>query len=87
MVGFEALDILCVLEETWKAYRNIFLFKWTSLCLFSSFQAILAKLTKILDFSGIRTRIVGIEGEHAYHLTSTLDQRKFILLLPTLSYP
>ena len=26
---------------------------------------------KMVGFSGIRTRIVGVEGEHAYHLTTT----------------
>ena len=26
---------------------------------------------KIVDLSGIRTRIVGVEGEHADHLTTT----------------
>ena len=26
---------------------------------------------KIVDHSGIRTRIVGVEGEHADHLTTT----------------
>ena len=40
---------------------------------FRSFQTkILQK--KALGFSGIRTRIVGVEGEHADHLTTTTAQ-------------
>ena len=38
-------------------------------CLFSLFQKQI--LQKAVCFSGIRTRIVGIEGEHADHLTTT----------------
>ena len=37
---------------------------------FRSFQTIYR--IKTVDFSGIRTRIIGIEGEHADHLTSTI---------------
>ena len=29
---------------------------------------------KIVDFSGIRTRIVGVESEHTDHLTTTTAQ-------------
>ena len=35
---------------------------------FHSFQVIF--IEKILDFSAIRTRVVGIEGEYADHLTT-----------------
>ena len=35
---------------------------------------------KIVDLSGIRTWIVGVEGEHADHLTTTTAQ-KFIFML------
>ena len=28
---------------------------------------------KIVDFSGIRTRIVAVQGENAFHLTTTTD--------------
>ena len=38
---------------------------------FSFFQTHI--LHKNLDVSGIRTRTVGIEGEHANHLTTTTD--------------
>ena len=36
---------------------------------FRSFQTIYR--IKTVDFSGIRTQIVGVEGEHADHLTTT----------------
>ena len=32
---------------------------------------------KIVGFSGIQTRIVGVEGEHADHLTTTTAQKGF----------
>ena len=44
-----------------------------SLCLFSSFSN--TNFTeKTVGFSGIRTRIVGVEGKHADHLTTTMAQ-------------
>ena len=43
---------------------------WASFCYFRSFQTqILQK--KIVGISGIRTRIVRVEGEHADHLSTT----------------
>ena len=33
---------------------------------------------KIVDFSQIRTRIVGIEGEHADHLTATMAHTSYL---------
>ena len=39
---------------------------------FRSFQTIYR--IKTVDFSGIRTRIVGVEGEHADHLNTTTAQ-------------
>ena len=35
---------------------------------------------KIVDLSGIRTRIVGVEDEHADHLTTTTAQQTYFLL-------
>ena len=35
---------------------------------------------KIVDLSGIRTRIVGVEGEHADHLTTTTAQVRALLI-------
>ena len=43
-----------------------------SFCLFSFFSITI--LQKIVDLSGIWTRIVGVEGEHADHLTTTTDR-------------
>ena len=39
-----------------------------SFCLFSFFSNFLQK--KSFNFSGIRTRIIGVEDEHADHLTT-----------------
>ena len=50
----------CFLKKT--GQPGLFLF-------FRSFQ--IQFYRKIVDFSGIRTQIVGIEGEHADHLTTT----------------
>ena len=41
-----------------------------SFCLFSLFAST-NSTEKTVDFSGIRTRTVGVEGEHADHLTTT----------------
>ena len=53
--------------------EQFFLKKWAIhglfLIIFCSFQTI--DRIKTVDFSGIRTRIVGVEGEHADHLTTT----------------
>ena len=38
-------------------------------CLFSIFSAKIWQ--KNVDFSGIQTRIIGVEGEHTDHLTTT----------------
>ena len=37
-------------------------------------------IEKTLGFSGIRTRIVGVEGEHADHLTTTTAQLNICLM-------
>ena len=44
-----------------------------SFCLFSFFSNFLQK--KSFNFSGIRTRIIGVEDEHADHLTTNTAQR------------
>ena len=46
-----------------------------SFCVFSFFSITI--LQKILDLSGIRKRIVGVEGEHADHMTTTTARRSF----------
>ena len=38
---------------------------------------------KTVGFRGIRTRIVGLEGEHAVHLTTTTTAQTAIILLST----
>ena len=56
-------------------------FKWANTCLFL-FIFVLFKYnftSKIVDFSGIRTQIVGEEGEHADHLTTTRAQASWIV--------
>ena len=60
---------------------NVFFFlkKWADPGLFL-FIFVLFKHNyseKIVGFSGIRTRIVGVEGEHADHLTTTTAQKGF----------
>ena len=45
-------------------------FKWASFSLFSFFSNTNGT-EKTVGFSGIRTKIVGVEGEHADHLTTT----------------
>ena len=45
--------------------------------LFSFFSITI--LQKIVDLSGIRTRIVGVESEHADHLTTTTAHQKHYL--------
>ena len=55
---------------------NFFFLKWANPGLFL-FIFVLFKhniIEKTLGFSGIRTRIVGVEGEHADHLTTTTAQ-------------
>ena len=62
---------------------------------FRSFQ--IHVYISIVDVSGIRTQIVGVEGEHADHLTTTMAQvlklfvtfflQKLLEYLATLSYP
>ena len=42
-------------------------------CLFSFISATIVYI-KMVDFSGNQTRIVGVEGEHADHLTTTTAQ-------------
>ena len=44
---------------------------------FSSFQKQI--LQKTVGFSGIQTQIVGVEGEHADHLTTTTAPGTYIL--------
>ena len=55
---------------------------------FRSFQTIYRINT--VGFSGIRTRIVGVEGEHADHLTTTTDivrcERKQVVTLRLYSF-
>ena len=46
-----------------------------SFCVFSFFSITI--LQKILDLSGIRKQIVGVEGEHADHMTTTTARRSF----------
>ena len=46
--------------------------------LFSFFSITI--LQKIVDLSGIRTRIVGVESEHADHLTTTTALKIIIYL-------
>ena len=53
-----------------------------SFCLFSLFWNTEVQ-NKTVDFSGIRTRIEGVEGENVDHLTTTTAQI-FIPLFPLL---
>ena len=39
--------------------------------------AIIFQKNNIVDFGAIRTRIVGVEGEHADHLTTTTEVFSF----------
>ena len=48
-------------------------------CLFSFFLRTNFK-EKTVGYSGIRTRMVGVEGEHADHLTTTAAQLLSTLL-------
>ena len=50
---------------------------WPLFVYFCSFQAQFYR--KNVDFSGIRTRIVGVEGEYADHLTTTTAQHWQVL--------
>ena len=47
---------------------------------FRSFQGIY--WIKTVDFSGIRTRINGVEGNHADHLITTTAQKKHFVSMP-----
>ena len=49
-------------------------------CLFSSFLNTIFT-EKTVDYSGIRIRIDGVEGEHAHHLTTTKAQKLKMILL------
>ena len=53
---------------------------WPLFCFFCSFLN--TNFTgKTVDVSGIRTRIVGVEGEHTDHLTTTTALRESVFVL------
>ena len=66
----------------WNRLNVCFLKKWANPGLFL-FIFVLFKhniIEKTLGFSGIRTRIVGVEGKHADHLTTTTAQLNICLM-------
>ena len=70
--------------EKIRGYAQTIIFKWANpglLFLFPSFQAQIFT-EKNVGFSGIRTRIVRVEGEHSDHLTTTTAHAQTIISLP-----
>ena len=75
MPGFELMSTLPI-----TVYQELF-FKWANPGLFL-FIFVLFKhniIEKTLGFSGIRIWIVGVEGEHADHLTTTTAHKELLI--------
>ena len=84
--GQQTLKALSGFESCWQRIIQLcfFLKSWPLFCLFSFFSNTM--LQKTVSFSGIRTRIVGIEGKHADHLTTTTAHLPRYVLLHCLQH-